>query len=147
MSGRTRRDRGRFWFSCWLSVLGLAVNFASEPASAMEAGSQTIRPMLAAEDLHVFVDSFVAKQLASSGIPGAVVVVVKDGRVILSEGYGLADVGFPRPMTADHSLMNIASIKKLFEGIAIMQLVEQGRLDLDRDVRAYLVFSIPTPAG
>lgn len=147
MSGRTRRDRGKFWFSCWLSVLGLAVNFASEPASAMEAGSQTIRPMLAAEDLHVFVDSFVAKQLASSGIPGAVVVVVKDGRVILAEGYGVADVESHRQMTADHSLMNIASIKKLFEGIAIMQLAEQGRLDLDRDVSAYLDFPIPTPPG
>jgi CubicO group peptidase (beta-lactamase class C family) len=147
MSGCSRRGSGKFWFSCWLSVLGLAVNFASERASAMEAGSQTIRATLAAEDLHVFVDGFVAKQLASSGIPGAVVVVVKDGRVILAEGYGVADVESQRQMTADHSLMNIASIKKLFEGIAIMQLVEQGRLDLDRDVSAYLDFSIPTPPG
>ena len=146
-NGRSQHDTGGFWLPSLLFVLGLAVNFASEAAPATEAGSQTVRPTLAAEDLQVFVDSFVAKQLASSGIPGAVVVVVKDGRVILSEGYGLADVGLHRPMTADHSLMNIASIKKLFEGIAIMRLVEQGRLDLDRDVSAYLDFSIPTPAG
>jgi CubicO group peptidase (beta-lactamase class C family) len=147
MSGRSRHDAGGFCLSCLLSVLGLVVNFASEAALATEAGSQTIRPTLTEEDLHVFVDSFVSKQLASSGIPGAVVVVVKDGRVILAEGYGLADVESHKRMTADHSLMNIASIKKLFEGIAIMQLVEQGRLDLDRDVSAYLDFSIPTPAG
>jgi CubicO group peptidase (beta-lactamase class C family) len=147
MSGRSRHDTGGFWLWCLLFVLGLAVNFANEAAAATEAGPQTIRPTLAAEDLHIFVDSFVAKQLASSGIPGAVVVVVKDGRVILAEGYGLADVESHRPMTAYRSLMNIASIKKLFEGIAIMQLVEQGRLDLDRDVSAYLDFSIPTPSG
>ena len=111
MSGRSRRDIGRFWLSCWLSVLWPAVNFASEPASAMEAGPQTIRPTLDAEDLHVFVDSFVAKQLASSGIPGAVVVVVKDGRVILAGGYGVADVESHRQMTADQSLMNIAPMR------------------------------------
>jgi CubicO group peptidase (beta-lactamase class C family) len=146
MSGRSRRDAGGFWLSSWLFVLGVAVNFASEPAPAIETGLQTIRP-LTAEDLHIFVDRFVGKQLGSSGIPGAVVVVVKDGRVILAEGYGLADVESHRRMTADHSLMNIASIKKLFEGIAIMQLVEQGRLDLDRDIGAYLDFSVPTPAG
>lgn len=147
MGGGSRPDTGGFWLASLFSVLGLAVNFASEVATATEAGSQTVRPTLTAEDLHVFVDGFIAKQLADSGIPGAVVVVVKDGQVILSEGYGLADIGQHRPMTADHSLMNIASIKKLFEGIAIMQLVEQGRLDLDRDVSAYLDFSIPTPAG
>jgi CubicO group peptidase (beta-lactamase class C family) len=147
MSGGSRHDTGGFWLASLLSVSGLAVNFASEAATATEAGSQTVWPTLTTEDLHVFVDGFIAKQLASSGIPGAVVVVVKDGRVMLSEGYGLADIGLHRPMTADHSLMNIASIKKLFEGIAIMQLVEAGRLDLDRDVSAYLDFSIPTPAG
>ena len=147
MSGRSRHDTDGFWLSSLLSVLGLTVNFASEAAAVPEGGSQIIRPTLASGDLRVFVDGFVAKQLASSGIPGAVVVVVKDGRVILSEGYGLADIESHRPMTADHSLMNIASIKKLFEGLAIMQLVERGRLDLDRDVSAYLDFSIPTPVG
>jgi CubicO group peptidase (beta-lactamase class C family) len=146
MSGHLRRDTGGFWLSCWLSVLGLAVNFSSEPAPAMEVGSQSIQP-LTADDLHIFVDRFVAEQLASSGIPGVVVVIVKDGRVVLAEGYGLADIESHRRMTANHTLMNIASIKKLFEGIAIMQLVEQGRLDLDRDVSAYLDFSIPTPPG
>jgi len=76
-----------------------------------------------------------------------VVVVVKDGKVVAAQGYGVADVETRRPMTAERTLMNIASIKKLFEGIAIMQLVEQGRLNLDQDVSAYLDFSIPTPQG
>lgn len=147
MSGRPRNHIGRFWRSFLLAVFGLALNFVGEAAPATEAGSQIIRPTLAADDLHVFVGNFVAKQLSSSGIPGAVVVIVKDGRVVLSEGYGLADLRLHRPMTVDHTLINIASIKKLFEGIAIMRLVEEGRVDLDRDVSAYLDFSIPTPAG
>jgi CubicO group peptidase (beta-lactamase class C family) len=147
MSRRMRRDAGGFWSSCSLAILGFAASLSSESAPAMAVDTPITRPALTAEDLHIFVDSFVAKQLADSAIPGAVVVVIKDGRVILAEGYGLADVESHRRMTADHSLMNVASIKKLFEGIAIMQLVEQGRLDLDRDVSAYLNFSIPTPAG
>src|ERR1700733_16166169 len=125
-NGRSHRDTCGFWLPSLLFVLGLAVNFASEAAPATEAGSQTIRPTLAAEDLHVFVDSFVAKQLASSGIPGAVVVVVKDGRVILAGGYGVADVESHRQMTADQSLMNIASIKKTFGGSAVKP-VDEGR--------------------
>ncbi|HUN74046.1 MAG TPA: serine hydrolase domain-containing protein [Steroidobacteraceae bacterium] len=102
---------------------------------------------MSADDVSEFLDRLVPAQLARSGIPGAVVVVVKDDKVLAAKGYGLADVATHRPMTSDRTLANIASIKKLFEGIAIMQLVEQGRLNLDQDVNDYLDFSIPTPKG
>ena len=98
-------------------------------------------------DVTDLLDRFVPDQLRRSAIPGAVVVVIKDGKILASKGYGVAEVETGRPMTADRTLMNVASIKKLFEGVAIMQLVEQGRLDLDQDVNAYLDFSITTPSG
>lgn len=58
-----------------LAILGLAVSFSSKSAPAMAVDSPITRPALTAEDLHIFVGSFVAKQLASSAIPGAVVVI------------------------------------------------------------------------
>jgi CubicO group peptidase (beta-lactamase class C family) len=105
------------------------------------------RHALTAGDLHRFLDSFVNRQLERSGIPGAVVVVVDRGKVLAANGYGFADIATRRPMTADRTLVNVASIKKLFEGVAVMQLVERGRLNLDQDVSTYLDFSIPTPKG
>jgi CubicO group peptidase (beta-lactamase class C family) len=115
--------------------------------AAPVAASAGPRHELTAADAQRFLDSFVPQQLTHSGIPGAVVVIVGHGRVLAASGYGVADVQTHRPMTADRTLVNIASIKKLFEGVAIMQLVEQRRLDLDRDVSDYLDFSIPTPPG
>jgi CubicO group peptidase (beta-lactamase class C family) len=121
--------------SAWFAAAPVPIR-AAPPKHALSAG-----------DLQPFLDSFVTQQLKSSGIPGAVVVVVSHGKVLSAKGYGVADVETNRPMTADRTLVNIASIKKLFEGIAIMQLVEGGRLDLDRDVSSYLDFTIPTPDG
>jgi CubicO group peptidase (beta-lactamase class C family) len=135
-------------------LLSLAIGFIQLPAafaqpgapSNVTTGASTTTPMTAT-DVGDFLDRFIPEQLKQSGIPGAVVVVVKDGKLTAAKGYGFADVETRRPMTADHTLMNIASIKKLFEGIAIMQLVEQGRLNLDQDVSSYLDFTIPTPRG
>jgi cyanophycinase len=78
---------------------------------------------------------------------GGVVVVVRNGTIRIAKGYGLADIESLRPMSADSTLVRPGSISKLFTGIAVMQLVEEGKLDLDRDVNAYLDFHVPTPEG
>jgi CubicO group peptidase (beta-lactamase class C family) len=100
-----------------------------------------------AADLTAFVDETVQGQLTKLNIAGAVVTIVKDGAVVLTKGYGFADIAAGRRMTADGSLVRPGSISKLFTGIAVMQLVEQGKLDLDHDVNDYLDFHVPTPAG
>ena len=74
---------------------------------------------------------------------GAVVAVVKDGQVLLVKGYGEADVAAKKPVVADQTLFRPGSISKVFTATAVMQLVEQGKLDLDRDVNDYLDFAIP----
>jgi CubicO group peptidase (beta-lactamase class C family) len=132
------------------SVLAMGLLWQSDcpaqtPAVAASPRPGAVRSMMTCEEVGGFLDRFMPAQLARSGIPGAVVVVVKDDKVLAAKGYGFADVASRQPMTTDRTLTNIASIKKLFEGIAIMQLVEQGRLDLDQDVNRYLDFSIPTP--
>jgi len=79
--------------------------------------------------------------------PGAVVVVVTREATVFAKGYGFADIDAKKPFTADATLVRPGSISKLFTGIAVMQLVDAGKLDLDRDVNAYIDFSIPTPEG
>src|SRR5256714_14187266 len=94
-------------------------------------------------DLEAFLDGLIPAQLQSRDIAGAVVAVVKDGQVVLSKGYGYADFAAKRPVVADQTLFRPGSISKVFTATAVMQLVEKGKLDLDRDVNDYLDFAIP----
>lgn len=94
-------------------------------------------------DVGEFADSTVLMQLEAYGIPGAVVSIVKDGEVILSRGYGYSG-GENKKLSDEDTLYRIGSITKLFTWTAVMQLAEQGRLDLKEDINKYLKsFKIP----
>jgi len=76
-------------------------------------------------------------------VAGAVVAVVKNGEVIFAKGYGLADVEKHKPVDAERTMFRPGSVSKLFTWTAVMQLVEQGKVNLDHDVNEYLDFKIP----
>jgi CubicO group peptidase (beta-lactamase class C family) len=102
---------------------------------------------LTAADVHAFLDGFVPMQLEREDIAGAVVLVVKDGTILFAKGYGYSDVEKKTPVTVDATMFRPGSVSKLFTWTAVMQLVEQGKLDLDRDINEYLDFKIPTKFG
>ena len=102
---------------------------------------------LSATDVDALLDGFVPYALASGDIAGAVVVVVRDGKVLTQRGFGYADVAKRRPVDPRRTLFRPGSISKLFTWTAVMQQVEEGRLDLDADVNRYLDFRIPPHAG
>jgi len=82
-------------------------------------------------------DAFMAKGMESFKVPGAAVVVVKDGKVLLLKGYGYRDTARKLPITGK-TLFPIASITKSFTVTALGTLVDQGRLEWDKPVREYL---------
>lgn len=95
-------------------------------------------------ETETFVDGFMASRMTTAKVAGAAVAVVKDGTLHFAKGYGYEDVDAGRPVDAHRTLFRVASITKLFTWTAVMQLVEQGKLDLDADVNDYLVgFKIP----
>src|SRR5947209_11628433 len=100
-------------------------------------------PALTKSDFETFLDALIPSQLQNRDIAGAVVSVVKDGQVLFAKGYGYADFTAKKPVLADQTLFRPGSISKLFTATAVMQLVEQGKLDLDRDVNEYIDFAIP----
>ena len=100
-------------------------------------------PELSKADFETFLDALIPSQLRNRNIAGAVVSVVKDGQVLFQKGYGYADFEAKKPVLADQTLFRPGSISKLFTATAVMQLVEQGKLDLDYDVNDYLDFAIP----
>lgn len=95
-------------------------------------------------EMEAFLDEFIAGQLATHAIPGAAVAVVVDGELFFAKGYGFIHSRSSTPVSADRTLFHIGSVTKLFTWTAVMQLVEQGRLDLHADVNTYLTdFQIP----
>ena len=102
---------------------------------------------MTAVDVEAFLDGIVPLQIKRSDIAGATVSVVKDGKVLLAKGYGYADVEKKQPVSPQDTLFRPGSISKLFTWTAVMQLFEQGKLDLDRDVNEYLDFKIPEAFG
>jgi CubicO group peptidase (beta-lactamase class C family) len=104
-------------------------------------------PELTQQDVGSFFDGLMPFALRRSDIAGGVIVVVKDGNVLFAKGYGYADIAQRTPISPDNTLFRPGSISKLFTWTAVMQQVEQGKLQLDRDINDYLDFKIPPYQG
>ena len=83
------------------------------------------------------IDNYIGEYLGETA-PGAAVVVIKDGEIVFSKGYGFADIENQIPVDPGATVFEYASISKLFVWTSVMQLVEQGKLDLDADIKIYL---------
>ena len=118
----------------------------SVPAAVAPVPPATGHEMTGA-DLEAFLDGLMPAQLEREDIAGAVIAVVKNGQVLFAKGYGYSDMSKRTPVTTDATLFRIGSISKLFVWTSVMQLVEQGKLDLNRDVNDYLDFKIPPAFG
>ena len=124
------------------AVDATAVASAGVPAAHFEVAHE-----LTAADVEAWLNGFMTYGLKDGDIAGAVVAIVKDGKVLYQSGYGYADVERKLPMDADHVMTRIGSTSKLFTWTAVMQLVEQGKLDLNRNVDEYLDFKVSPPNG
>ncbi len=113
---------------------------AVAPAPAAPAAARGLRDRA---ELEGFLDGVMAANLRDKHVAGATVAVVKDGALLFAKGYGYADVAARKPVDASRTLFRIGSTSKLFTWTSVMQLVEQGKLDLDADVNRYLDFKIP----
>jgi CubicO group peptidase (beta-lactamase class C family) len=138
--------RKRFGLISGICVLTVFATQSLADTSTAPA-QQPATPVLERADLEAWLDGIVPYALAQGDIAGLVLSVVKDGQVLLEKGYGYADVAAGVPMDPQRTLVRVASVSKTFAATAVMQLVEQGKLDLDRDVNEYLDFEIPAAFG
>ncbi len=126
---------------------------AQKPASSAVEGkplaaTPAITPhALERADLEAFFDGIIPLQLERSDVAGATVLVMKDGKDLLRKGYGYSDVAKKKPVDPETTMFRLASISKLFTWISVMQLAEQGKLDIDADVNKYLDFQIASAFG
>lgn len=124
-----------------------AAVLAITPAAFAPAMAQPAQPAAsfneeALDTLPAFIDGVMAQQIASREVSGALVTVVHDGEIVLSRGYGFVDVENRIPVDGDSTLFRPGSISKMFTWVALMQLIEQGRVSLDDDVNQHIDFEI-----
>lgn len=91
------------------------------------------------------IDPFIEERLARDHIPGLAACVTRETKVVWSKGYGYADIARKTPMSPTDSLQNIGSVSKTMVATAVMQLWEQKKLDLEKDVNTYLPFPVRNP--
>src|SRR5215468_8267612 len=134
-----------------IAALALPGAFAAAPENAAAtAATPSAAPAavaLTATDVESWLDGYLPYALKTGDIAGAVVVVVKDGEILTERGYGYSDVAARKPVDPKLTLFRPGSVSKLFTWTAVMQLVEQGKINLDADVNQYLDFKIPPRDG
>jgi CubicO group peptidase (beta-lactamase class C family) len=116
-------------------------------AAVAQTPERRTPPELNADNIAGLLNPLMGEWTGKRNGPGAVVVVVTPDKQVFAEGYGMADYAAKRSFTTDATLVRPGSISKLFTAIAVMQLVDAGKLDLDRDVNAYIDFAIPLRDG
>ncbi|HYF77215.1 MAG TPA: serine hydrolase domain-containing protein [Symbiobacteriaceae bacterium] len=125
-----------------LSLLVCLVMFA--PKKAQAAGDLLTTPAA----LSAFADPIFQADMQRYQVPGAALVIVKDGQIVYAKGYGYADLERQIPWDPDRTVLRAKSISKLVSATAVMQLYERGQLQLDQDVNRYLTgYQVPTPFG
>jgi CubicO group peptidase (beta-lactamase class C family)/membrane protease YdiL (CAAX protease family) len=153
VQGVTMRSKNQPTILSKGSILALLAVLVFSPAAPVAAGEDaTGQKMLVspnqaqgptdAAEIEAFLDELFARHMEENHIAGAVVAVVKDGALFFAKGYGYADLENKVPVDAEKTIFKLGSITKLFTWTAVMQLVEQGKLDLDADINTYLDFRI-----
>jgi CubicO group peptidase (beta-lactamase class C family) len=117
------------------------------PAPPATSASTQAAPALTKADVDAWLDGFMPYAIKAGAIPGAVVVVVKDGQPLTMRGFGYSDLSAHKPVDPELTLFRPGSVSKLFTWTAVMQLVQAGKLNLDTDVNTYLDFKIPPKDG
>lgn len=124
---------GGLIFLLGLLALGWPPGATASPAAALAPAG----PNDAAE-IEAFMDGFWREHMQPLGIPGAVFVLAKGDTLLVTKGYGLANVEQGQAVDPQKSLFAVGSVSKAVTASAVLQLVERGQLDLQAPVNSYL---------
>ncbi len=112
------------------TLMGLTLAFA------LTIGNVNASPTQQSETDFAAIDAYVTEQMNNLGIPGMALGIVQDGQIAHVQGFGVADSS-GRAVTPQTPFY-LGSVTKSFTALAVMQLVEEGKIDLDAPVQTYL---------
>ncbi len=136
---------------CFLGIFGVYAVEDKAPSPSpdqVETADGFVAETEFAKHAEAYADGMIDAMMKGHEIAGLTLAVVKDGKPIILKGYGYADEPVRKKVDPYRSMFRIGSISKLFTWVAIMQLEEQGKLDLTENVNVYLEgFQLPAPHG
>src|SRR5690606_24418424 len=139
--GLTRLHDLRGWtmHSAWTSVLlasALALLAGCQPIVAPENQSEAAMSTITQEQTDA-IDAVVESMMAELGVPGTALGIVQHGELVYAKGYGVTEIGTDTQVTPQ-TIFSTASVAKTLTAVAVIQLAEQGKIDLDAPVTTYL---------
>lgn len=108
-----------------------------DPAAPPAAPAGPAATVVPDAELRAFVDGLMGAYMRDAKIAGAVVAVVRKDRTLLLKGYG-QDRADGRPVDPERTLFRLASISKTFTWLSLLQLIEEGKVNLDAPINTYL---------
>ena len=130
-------------------LIGAIMLFPAHPGAARAAAvpMESVAPRLVGPtdpaEIESFLDQLFTQQIEKYHLAGITAAMVKDGEIIYQKGYGYSDIVNQVAVDPEKTLFRIGSVTKLFTWTAVLQLYEQGKLDLEADINRYLDFQIP----
>jgi CubicO group peptidase (beta-lactamase class C family) len=131
---RVRSIRPTPWAAFWPAFLGLSVLLLA-PATAYAGDDLGGRPDAQSVDFQT-IDAYVTSQMQSMHIPGVALGIVHGQKIVHLQGFGVANPA--GQLMTPHTPLVLGSTSKSFSALAIMQLVEAGKISLDAPVQKYL---------
>ncbi|WP_199930299.1 serine hydrolase [Brevibacillus brevis] len=119
-------------------VTTMSVSLVSGVVSPTKVFASSVSGPDDPREVEQFADEFFNQSEIKNNMAGATFVVVKGDKVLFKKGYGYADVEKKIPVDPDRTVFRVASVSKVITATAVMQLAEQGKIDLNKDVSAYM---------
>ncbi|PFK30536.1 penicillin-binding protein [Bacillus cereus] len=117
-----------------VSVCILLVFLGSNYSKAETVAPITLNP----KDVEAFTNKVIPEKMKKENAAGVALVVVKDNQILFQKGFGFSDKEKNIPIDPKKTVFRLASISKVFTASAVMQLVEQGKIDLNKDIVNYM---------
>ncbi|MED1861281.1 serine hydrolase domain-containing protein [Brevibacillus reuszeri] len=122
-----------------VSALTLFLTLGTISSAFAQPVSTAARGPMEPKEVEAFADRFFEREdIRQFQAPGAAVVVVRDGKVVLQKGYGYADIAKKTPVDPEKTVFRLGSIAKSVTATAVMQLVEAKKIDLHKDIQNYM---------
>src|SRR5262245_48546689 len=124
-----------------VAVAGVSVrHITADQTPSSDVGRSRVKGQGVGKKYVERLDPFLAKAMGEDNIPGLAIGIVEDGQLVYSRGFGVMRLGDPSHPVTQETLFHMASITKPFVATALMQLVEQGKVDLDGPVTRYVPY-------
>ncbi|MDA1644626.1 beta-lactamase family protein [Bacillus cereus group sp. TH163-1LC] len=134
MGNRNKRMKIYFERLIAVSVCFLLFFLGSNYSKAETVAPITLNP----KDVEVFTNKVIPEKMKKENAAGVALVVVKDNQILFQKGFGFSDKEKNTPIDPKKTVFRLASISKVFTASAVMQLVEQGKIDLNKDIVNYM---------